>query len=174
MKNVIIHSSANISDSCVIGSGTKVWVNSQIRENAIIGENCIIGKDTYIDQKVVIGNGVKIQNGVSVYYGVKIENIVFVGPNAVFTNDYYPRAFNDNWEVRETLVKEGASIGANATIICGTTLGKYCMVGAGSVVTKDVPDYGLVVGNPAHIIGYVCKCGRRAELGETCDKCHNS
>lgn len=173
MENIKIHPTVNMSEGCVIGAGTKVWINSQIRENVFIGKDCIIGKDTYIDHDVTIGNRVKIQNGVSIYYGITVKDDVFIGPNAVFTNDYYPRAFNKEWIVTQTLVMEGASIGANATIICGITLGKYCMVGAGSVVTKDVPDHALVVGNPAHIIGYVCKCGRRTKLGETCDKCRS-
>ncbi|MGE5473045.1 MAG: acyltransferase [Ignavibacteriales bacterium] len=171
MKNIFIHPTAVVSEKCTIGESTKVWVNSQIRENAVIGENCIISKDTYIDYGVRIGNNVKIQNGVSIYHGVTIEDNVFVGPNAVFTNDFYPRAFNDNWEVRNTLIKEGASIGANATIVCGNILGKYCMVGSGSVVTKDVPEHALVVGNPARIIGYVCRCGYKLDKNGKCIKC---
>lgn len=171
MDNVFIHPTAVVSDKCTIGENTKVWVNSQIREDAVIGENCIISKDTYIDYGVKIGNKVKIQNGVSVYHGVTIEDNVFVGPNVAFTNDFYPRAFNDDWEIRNTVIKEGASIGANATIVCGNTLGKYCMVGSGSVVTKDVPEHAMVVGNPARIIGYVCKCGCKVDKNNKCIKC---
>jgi UDP-2-acetamido-3-amino-2,3-dideoxy-glucuronate N-acetyltransferase len=170
-KSVYIHPTAIVSEKCEIGNGTKVWVNSQIREDVKIGENCIISKDTYIDFGVKIGNNVKIQNGVSVYHGVTIEDNVFIGPNAAFTNDFYPRAFNVDWQVTETLIKEGASIGANATIICGRSLGKYCMVGAGSVVTKDIQDFALVVGNPAHIIGYVCKCGEKLDSDYKCKTC---
>ena len=171
MEDIFIHPTAAVSEKSLVGKGTKIWINSQVRENAVIGENCIIGKDTYIDHSVNIGNGVKIQNGVSVYYGVTIEDNVFVGPNAVFTNDFYPRAFNTNWEVTKTLIKEGASIGANATIVCGNTLGRYCMVGAGSVVIDDVPDHALVVGNPARIIGYVCICCGRLDTNRKCLVC---
>lgn len=173
MDNVFIHASATVSDHATIGENTKVWINAQIRENAEIGRNCIISKDTYIDHGVKIGNGVKIQNGVSVFSGVTIEDNVFVGPNAAFTNDYCPRAFDAGWQVSETLVKEGASIGANATIVCNTVIGRYAMIGAGSVVTKDVPDHALVVGNPARMIGYVCKCGQRLNTEGKCPKCQN-
>lgn len=171
MEAIYIHPSATVSENSKIGGGTKVWINSQIRENVTIGEHCIIGKDTYIDHDVQIGSGVKIQNGVSVYYGVSIENNVFIGPNTVFTNDLYPRAFNTDWAVTNTLIKEGASIGANATIICGHILGRYCMVGAGSVVVCDIPDYALVAGNPAKVIGYVCQCGNKLENNMECTKC---
>lgn len=167
MSDVYIDPSAHVSDKAKIGEGTKIWINSQVRENCKIGKNCIISKDTYIDFDVEIGDNVKIQNGVSVYHGVTIEDDVFVGPNAVFTNDYFPRSFNKDWEVRKTVLKKGCSVGANATIVCGNTLGEYCMVGAGSVVTKDVPPFALVAGNPARIIGKVCKCGRRLVY----DKC---
>ncbi|MCP1309714.1 acyltransferase [Paenibacillus tyrfis] len=161
MKNIFIHPTANVSSEAVIGPGTKIWVNSQIREGTEIGENCIISKDTYIDQGVKIGHRVKIQNGVSIYNGVTVEDDVFIGPNAVFTNDFYPRAFNENWAITKTTIKRGVSIGANATIVCGTELGEYCMVGAGSVVTKNVPRHALVIGNPARIVGFVCKCGNK-------------
>ena len=160
---VFIHPSAHVAKNAVIGAGTKIWLNAQVREGAVIGAGCIISKDTYIDADVQIGNGVKIQNGVSVYKGVTVGDNVFIGPNAVFTNDYFPRAKNTDWEILPTVLKNGCSVGANATIICGNVLGEYCMVGAGSVVTKDVPPFGLVVGNPARLIGYVCKCGRRME-----------
>lgn len=170
MDDVYIHPSANVSTEAVIGKGTRIWVNSQIRENASIGEDCIISKDTYIDTGVTIGNRVKIQNGVSVYHGVTIADDVFIGPNACFTNDYIPRAFNKEWKITETRVEQGASIGANATIVCGHTLGEYCMVGAGSVVTKDVPPYTLVVGNPARPIGKICKCGAKLQ-DEVCPIC---
>jgi acetyltransferase-like isoleucine patch superfamily enzyme len=165
MDDVFIHPSAHVSENAVVGKGTKIWINSQIRENAVIGVNCIISKDTYIDTGVTIGNGVKIQNGVSVFHGVTIADDVFVGPNVCFTNDYLPRAFNSGWKITETKIECGASIGANATIVCGHTLGKYCVVGAGSVVTKDVPPYTLVAGNPARSIGKVCKCGVRLQNG---------
>lgn len=169
--DIFIHSSAHVSDKAQIGSGSKIWINSQIREGAVIGENCIISKDTYIDTGVSIGSGVKIQNGVSVYHGVTIEDDVFVGPNAVFTNDYVPRAFNADWKITETLIKKGASIGANATVVCGNTVGEYALVAAGSVVVRDVPAHGLVVGNPARLIGYVCKCGQRLDKSNVCPQC---
>ena len=170
MKDVFIHPTANVSDKATIGNGTKIWINSQIREDAIIGENCIISKDTYVDFGVRVGSGVKIQNSVSVYHGVTIEDDVFVGPNVSFTNDFVPRAFNSDWKITETHVGRGASIGANATIVCGNALGEYCMVGAGSVVTKPVEAYTLVVGNPARPIGKVCKCGARLTDG-VCKVC---
>jgi len=169
--NIFIHESAHVSPDAKIGNGTKIWINSQIREHASIGENCIISKDTYIDEHVVIGNRVKIQNGVSVYHGVIIEDDVFVGPNATFTNDHVPRAFNQSWKISETIVKKGASIGANATIICGVTIGEYAMIGAGSVVTKNVAPHTMVVGNPAKQIGYVCKCGGRLSNDNVCSQC---
>ena len=171
-ETVYVDKTAHVSEQAVIGKGTKIWINSQIREDVVIGENCNISKDTYIDFSVHIGNRVKIQNGVSVYHGVTLEDDVFIGPNVAFTNDFYPRAFNGDYDVRETLVKRGASIGANATIVCGNTLGEYCMVGSGSVVTRDIPPFALVVGNPARQIGYVCKCGQRVAMpGECCEHC---
>jgi acetyltransferase-like isoleucine patch superfamily enzyme len=168
--NNYIHETAHVSDKALIGEGTKIWINVQIREGARIGKNCIISKDAYIDHDVVIGDGSKIQNSVSVYHGVMIEDSVFVGPNAVFTNDYYPRAQNPDWEITPTLVKRGASLGANCTIVCGHTVGEYAMVGAGSVVTMNVEPYALVVGNPARKVGRVCQCGMRADDG-ICPKC---
>ncbi len=165
------HPTATIDPESIIGDNTRIWVNSQIRESAHIGNNCIISKDTYIDKEVHIGDRVKIQNGVSIYRGVFIENDVFIGPNAVFTNDLFPRAFAIDWEVKQTCVKRGASIGANATIVCGTTIGEYAMVGAGSVVTSDIPPFTLVVGNPARIVGYVCECGFRLDKNFYCTKC---
>ncbi len=171
-KNVYIDPTAHVSDKAKIGSDTKVWINAQIREDAEIGSGCIISKDVYIDHAVKIGNHVKIQNGVSIFNGVTIQDDVFIGPNAAFTNDYYPRAFDPDWQISSTLVKKGASIGANATIVCRHTLGEYCMVGAGSVVVNDVPPYTLVVGNPAREIGKVCRCGNRVFNGEKiCPKC---
>jgi len=149
MKGVFIHESAHVSEGASIGEHTKVWVNAQIREGAKIGNHCIISKDTYIDANVTIGDRCKIQNSVSVYQGVTIEDDVFVGPNVVFTNDRVPRAFLADWSITPTIVKRGASLGANSTIVCGVTIGEYAMVAAGSVVTKDVEPYTLVKGNPA-------------------------
>ena len=143
-----------------IGPGTKIWHFSHILKDCRIGENCNIGQNVVIGPEVTIGRGCKIQNNVSVYQGVTLEDDVFCGPSMVFTNVFNPRAHIRRMdEVRPTLVKTGASIGANATIVCGTTIGRYAFVGAGAVVTKDVPDYALVVGNPARQIGWMCSCG---------------
>jgi len=168
---VFIHSTADVSDKAIIGAGTKIWNLAQIRENAKLGVNCVVSKNVYVDFEVKIGNGVKLQNNVNVYHGVEIEDDVFVGPSATFTNDMFPRAFVSDFEVVRTLVKRGASIGANSTIVCGTTIGEYAMVGAGSVVTKDVGNHCLVVGNPARVIGCVCKCGRKLDEKLYCNEC---
>jgi len=157
------HPTAIIEKNVKIGKNTRIWHFVHIREGAVIGENCNIGKCVYIDTDVKIGNNVKIQNFATIYRGVEIEDDVFIGPHVTFTNDLYPRAFSKNWKVVPTLVKKGASIGANATIICGVTIGEYAMIGAGSVVTRDVPNFGLVYGNPAKLKGYVCYCGRKLE-----------
>ncbi|MDG6224460.1 MAG: acyltransferase [Candidatus Thermoplasmatota archaeon] len=174
-KNVRIHPTAEVSDEAVIGEGTSIWHQAQIRERATIGQGCNIGKGVYIDFDVVIGDRVKIQNYVSIYHGVKIGNDVFLGPHCVFTNDLYPRSHISDFKVGETYVDDGASIGTNATIVCGTRIGKHAMIGAGSVVTRDVPDHALVYGNPAKIKGYVCVCGRKLKEREGdvffCDNC---
>lgn len=164
MENIFVHETANVSSASTIGSFTKIWINVQVREETSIGENCILGKDVYIAEFVKIGNGCKIQNGVSVFTGVTIEDDVFVGPDATFTNDIVPRAFKTDWKIVPTLVKQGASIGANATIICGVTLGEYCMVAAGSVVTKDVEPYSLVMGNPARHYRFIDKMGNKIDI----------
>jgi UDP-2-acetamido-3-amino-2,3-dideoxy-glucuronate N-acetyltransferase len=160
-KEIFIHSTANVSDKATIGPGTKVWINVQIRENAVIGEDCILSKDVYIDHEVKIGSRCKIQNSVSVYNGVSIADDVFVGPNVAFTNDRVPRAFNTDWRITQTKIETGASIGANSTIVCGINIGEYAMVAAGSVVTKDVQPYTLVMGNPAKPAGKIDKMGNR-------------
>lgn len=170
MGDYFAHETAYIADNAKIGKGTKIWINVQVREDVEIGTDCIISKDAYIDHAVKIGNKVKIQNGVSVYNGVTIEDEVFVGPNVAFTNDYFPRAQNPDWEVTPTLIKKGASLGANCTIVCGHTVGEYALVGAGSVVVRDVDPYTLVVGNPAREVGKVCKCGARI-YDDVCIKC---
>jgi acetyltransferase-like isoleucine patch superfamily enzyme len=160
---VFIHRTADVDPSAEIGRGTKIWNNVQIRERAVIGQDCIVGKSVYIDHTVVVGNRVKIQNGVSIYHGVTVEDDVFLGPHMTFTNDLYPRAFDPEWHVVKTLVRVGASIGANVTIVCGVELGRYCMVGAGAVVTRDVPPHALVFGNPARIAGFVSVKGKLVE-----------
>lgn len=170
--SIYIHPTAEVSNKALIGAGTKIWNLAQVREEAEIGENCIISKNVYIDTKVKIGNRVKVQNNVNVYHGVEIEDDVFLGPSMTFTNDMFPRAFNNEWKITDTRVKKGASIGANSTIVCGVTIGEYAMIGAGSVVTKDVQPYALVVGNPAKQIGWVCECGARLDQEGICLNCN--
>jgi len=170
-SKVKIHPSAEISPSARIGESTVVWNQVQIRENTIIGEKCVFGKDVYIDQGVQIGDRCKIQNGVSVYQGVFIAEDVFLGPHMTFTNDLIPRSFNENWTITQTHVKKGVSIGANATIVCGITIGEYAMVGAGAVVTRDIKPYELVVGNPAIHLGWVCRCGHKLPESLICTTC---
>ncbi len=161
LKDVFICQTANVNESAIIGKGTRIWNQVQIRENVKIGKNCIIGKNVYLDLDVIIGDNVKIQNNVSLYKGLTVEDDVFIGPHAVFTNDLQPRAFNKDWKITKTLLRKGCSIGANATIIAGNVIGPYSMVGAGSVVTQDVAPFSLVMGNPARIIGFVCKMGHK-------------
>ena len=150
--SIFIHPTAEVSEQAQIGDGTKIWNLAQVREDSIIGENCIISKNVYIDTKAVLGNRVKVQNNVNVYHGVEVEDDVFLGPSMTFTNDLFPRAFNEDWEITNTYVKKGASIGANATIVCGTSIGEYAMVGSGSVVTKDIPDHVIAYGNPCRVV----------------------
>jgi acetyltransferase-like isoleucine patch superfamily enzyme len=167
--NALIHPSATIEEDVVIGRGTRVWHNAHIRRGARIGEDCTISKDVYVDAGVSIGSRVKIQNGVSVYQGVTLEDDAFVGPHAAFTNDEAPRAFSEEWKVVPTLVRRGASIGANATIVCGVTLGPFSMVGAGSTVTNDVVPHGLVIGSPARLVAYLCRRGHRMTSNTSLD-----
>ena len=158
--SVYIHATAEVHSGAQIGAGTKIWNWSKVREKTRIGTNCNIGQSVYIDFDVVMGDDCKVQNGVSLYHGQTIGNQVFVGPNVTFTNDQYPRAFNGDFEVSKTVIEDGASIGANATIRCGVRLGRYCMVAAGAVVTRDVPAFGLVLGVPARLVDYVGKDGK--------------
>lgn len=161
------HESSCIESGCTIGDGTKIWHFSHIMEGCVIGQGCNIGQNVVISPDVTLGNGVKVQNNVSVYTGVVCEDDVFLGPSCVFTNVINPRAFiSRKQEYRKTHIKKGASIGANATIVCGHTIGRYALVGAGSVVTKDVPDYAMVYGVPAQLKGYVCQCGEKLSFVE--------
>ncbi|MBN2012307.1 N-acetyltransferase [candidate division KSB1 bacterium] len=159
-KDFFAHPTA-IVDSEKIGSGTRIWAYAHVLNGAEIGENCNIGDHCFVESHVKIGNDVVIKNGVSVWDEVNIGDLVFVGPNVVFTNDMFPRSKVFHEKYVPTHIHKGVSIGANATIICGNTIHEYAMIGAGSVVTRDVAAYALVVGNPAHHIGYVCQCGTR-------------
>ncbi|MEA1993791.1 MAG: acyltransferase [Euryarchaeota archaeon] len=157
-----IHETAEIEKHAKIGENTKIWHHVHVRENTEIGKNCNIGKGVYIDKDVKVGDNCKIQNYACIYKGVEIDDGVFIGPHVVFTNDPYPRSsIWDDTKVLKTVVKRGASIGANTTVICGVIIGQHAMIGAGSVLTKDVPAQGLVYGNPARLEGYVCKCGTK-------------
>jgi UDP-2-acetamido-3-amino-2,3-dideoxy-glucuronate N-acetyltransferase len=179
-----VHATADVSSQAVIGLGVKVWHQAQVREGARIGANCIVGKGAYIDFDVVIGDNVKIQNGVCVYHGATVEDGVFLGPGAILTNDKLPRAISPDgslksdadWEVSSILIQRGASIGAGAVVLPGVTVGEFAMVGAGAVVTRDVPARGLVYGNPACLHGYVCRCGRPLDALEDrrwkCEVCN--
>ncbi len=163
-NNFFVHESSYVDAGAEVGAGTKIWHFSHVMGGAKIGAKCSIGQNVNIGSKAVIGNGVKIQNNVSIYDDVIIEDDVFCGPSCVFTNVINPRAFVERkHEYKKTLVKKGASIGANATVVCGVTLGEYCLVGAGSVVTKDVPPYSLVYGVPAKVMGLVDKEGNIKE-----------
>ena len=162
MTAAFIHESAYVEDGASIGEGTRIWHQGHIRGGAVIGTGCNLGKNVFVDADVHIGNGVKIQNNVSVYHGVTIEDDVFVGPSAVFTNDRYPRAFSTDWEVVATIVRKGASIGANATLVCGIEIGQYAVVAAGSVVPKSVEPHQIVMGSPAKHYAWACVCGRVA------------
>lgn len=161
-ENYFVHQSSYVDEGCEIGEGTKVWHFSHIMKGCKIGKRCNIGQNVVISPGVVLGEGVKVQNNVSVYTGVVCEEDVFLGPSCVFTNVINPRAFIERKsEYRKTIIKKGASVGANATIVCGHDIGRFAFVGAGSVVTRDVPDYAMVYGVPAEIHGYVCRCGEQ-------------
>ncbi len=174
--NIRIHPTAEVSPGAVLGEGTTVWHQAQIREGAHLGVHCIVGKGVYIDAGVSIGDNVKIQNYSSIYHGVTIEDGVFIGPHVVFTNDLHPRAINpdgsikseSDWVLSKTLIHRGAALGASSIIVCGHAIGAWAMTGAGSVVTSDLPEYALAYGNPARVHGFVCPCGYR--LKEKCRK----
>jgi UDP-2-acetamido-3-amino-2,3-dideoxy-glucuronate N-acetyltransferase len=174
-KNYFAHESTYIDEGSEIGEGCKIWHFTHVMAGAKIGPRCNIGQNCVISPKVIIGTNVKIQNNVSVYEGVILEDDVFCGPSMVFTNVINPRSHVlRKHEYRTTLVKKGASIGANATIVCGTTLGEYCFIGAGAVVTKDVPPHALMVGVPAKQTGWICECGIRLDASLDCKACGKS
>ncbi len=163
-----IHPTAEVAASASIGDGTSIWHWAQVREGASVGRGCVIGKDVYVDVDVSIGAACKIENFATIYRGVRIGDRVFVGPHVCFTNDTYPRAVSPDWQVVPTSVEDGASIGANATILCGITIGRNAMVAAGAVVTKEVPPHALVAGVPAKVMGWVCECGRPLDARMRC------
>ena len=166
------HETAIIDPGARIGEGSRIWHWTHISASAVIGENCNIGQNVFIADQVTVSNGCKIQNNVSLYKGVVLEEDVFCGPSMVFTNIYNPRAgIRKMDQVRPTLVKQGATLGANCTIVCGNTIGRYAFIGAGAVITKNVPDHALVVGNPARQIGWMCQCGERLPDNLECLSC---
>ena len=167
MKSYFAHESAIIDNDCKIGSGTKIWHFSHVMSNCVIGENCNLGQNVVVSPEVILGQNVKVQNNVSIYTGVICEDDVFLGPSMVFTNVINPRsAIKRRDEFKRTLVKQGASIGANATIVCGNDIGEYAFIGAGAVVVKEVLPYALVVGNPSRQIGWISEYGHRLEFNE--------
>ncbi|MBI3935247.1 MAG: N-acetyltransferase [Acidobacteria bacterium] len=187
---VFVHPTAEVSGTAVIGCGARIWHQAQVREGAQIGQNCIIGKGVYVDCGVVIGDNAKIQNGCYVYRGASLEDGVFLGPGVILTNDKFPRAINPDgslktdadWRAGTIVVKQGASLGAGVVVLPDVVIGAFAMVAAGALVTRDVPEHGLVMGNPARLVGFVCGCGARLEqagsvVGEVsllCDRCGDS
>ena len=179
-KNFWVHKTAEIQKGAKIGKGTKIWQNSIILKGVQIGENCQIGHNCFLESGAKLGRGVKLKSNIDIWSLITLEDYVFVGPSAVFTNDLNPRAkypkkkYPQYGKLLPTLVKKSASIGANATILCGITIGKWTMIGAGAVVTEDVPDYAIVVGVPAKIIGWICECGQKLKFKDDkaiCQKC---
>lgn len=173
MSEYFVHESSYVDDNVKIGKGTKIWHFCHIQSGAEIGEDCSFGQNVNVSNNVKVGNRVKVQNNVSIYEGVELEDYVFCGPSMVFTNDLTPRAKYPKGQAgyKKTTLKEGATIGANATIVCGHTIGKWAMIAAGAVVTKDVPDYALMAGVPARQLGWVCECGEVLGEDQICKKC---
>ncbi|MDO4747762.1 MAG: acyltransferase [Eubacteriales bacterium] len=172
MSKSFFHPTAIIDEGCTVGEGTRIWHWCHIMKDVKIGDNCNIGEHAFIESGVVIGNGVKIKNNVAIYTGVVCEDDVFLGPNCVFTNVANPRSYIERKnEFKKTIIKKGATIGANATIVCGNDIEEYAFVGAGSVVTKTVPAYTMVIGNPAKFYAHVCKCGVKLDKGLCCPAC---
>jgi UDP-2-acetamido-3-amino-2,3-dideoxy-glucuronate N-acetyltransferase len=174
-KDFFVHESAYVDDGCTIGKGTKIWHFSHIMSNCVLGENCNIGQNVVVSPKVILGNNVRVQNNVSIYEGVICEDDVFLGPSMVLTNVINPRsAVSRKEEYKTTLIKKGASVGANVTIVCGNILGSFCFIGAGAVVTKNVPDYALIVGNPGRQTGWMSEFGHKLKFNSdnfaTCEE----
>lgn len=174
-KEYFVHKSSYVDAGAEVGNGSKIWHFSHVQAGARIGRECVLGQNVNIAGEVIVGDRCKIQNNVSLYDGVVLEDEVFCGPSCVFTNDYLPRAHGSlGWEISKTLVKKGASIGANATIVCGNTIGEYAMIGSGSVVTHDVGAHALMIGVPARQLGWVCECGSRLDEKLRCPACGKS
>ncbi|MBI2764331.1 MAG: N-acetyltransferase [Chloroflexi bacterium] len=179
MSGYRVHPTAEVSDRATIGEGASIWHQAQVRENASVGPGCIIGKGVYIGEGVSVGANCKVQNYSCVYEGATLEDGVFVGPEVVFTNDRYPRAINpdgtlkaaSDWECQGATVRYGAAIGSRSVILPGVTIGRWALIAAGSVVTNDVPDHGIVAGNPARSMGWVCVCARRLDAALRCPAC---
>jgi len=181
----VIHPTAEVERGAIVGPNTRIWHNCHVRQGAVIGADCTLGNSVYVDTGAVVGNHVKLQNRVSIFRGVTLEDGVFVGPHVSFTNDKYPRSITrdglpiheEDWQPAKTLVRYGASIGAAAVVLPGVTIGQWAMVGAGAIVREDIPDYGLVVGNPGRLIGYVCRCAHRLHYDGAlwrCGECDNT
>ena len=168
---IFVHDTASVEPDATVGAGTKIWSNVQVRTGAAIGRNCVLGRNSFVDVNVVVGDNVKVQNNASLYEGVHVADGAFIGPHVIFTNDRIPRAVNpdgsvkstDDWVLEHTYVGEGAALGAGVVVVTGIAIGAWAMVGSGSVVTKDVPDHALVVGNPARLVGWVSAAGTRCD-----------
>lgn len=172
MMNVFVHETAVVDEGCVIGEGTRIWHFCHVSRDCRIGDDCSFGQNVYVAPGVVIGSGVKVQNNVSIYQGVELEDGVFLGPSMVFTNVRNPRAqVSRRGEYERTRVRRGATVGANATVVCGVEIGAYAFIGAGAVVNRDVPAHALMVGNPARQIGWACRCGESVDPGVACGRC---